>query len=483
MATAPLEPGNVAEFDRVFQTHHARGAAPSIAWGVFGSDGLQHFNSAGSLPSGAAPHRDTAYRIASCTKSFTAAAVLALRDAGRLGLDDPITRFVPAFEEVQLPTTDAPVPTIRMLLTMSAGFPTDDPWADRQESISATQLDQLVGTGFSFEYAPGTGFAYSNLGYALLGRVIEEATGRPYRDVVNDLFLEPLALTGTGFDSSVTNGAELAHGQRWMDERWHPLPLSGPGAFSPIGGLFSTVTDLSRWAGWLSEAFLPVETSARDTEPLSRASRVEMQQLHRFVPGSSHPLGYGFGLFVEPRPDGESVISHSGGYPGYSAHMRWSATGGYGVVAFGNATASRVSAAATEAFELLNATQPKRPATVWHATRAAQQSITDLITGQADAEQLAAGPFADNVPLDESWERRRAAIARAAAEVGGLVPVAPSGATGPDGTTLTAAEESTGKAHLVWFLPGAAGRLRVEIQLTPHLAPRVQTLKVSADRL
>ena len=86
----------------------------------------------------------TAYRIASCTKSFTAAAVLSLRDDGLLQLGDPITRFVPEFSGVTLPTADSPVPTIGMLLTMSAGFPTDDPWADRQEAMTDDQFTALL---------------------------------------------------------------------------------------------------------------------------------------------------------------------------------------------------------------------------------------------------------------------------------------------------------------------------------------------------
>jgi CubicO group peptidase (beta-lactamase class C family) len=488
MPAAPFDTDVVAEASRVFATHHARGAAPSVAWGIFNQDGLQHFSSAGSLPSGALPHRDTAYRVASCTKSFTAAAVLSLRDAGRLSLDDPVTRFVPAFEAVQLPATDAALPTIRMLLTMSGGFPTDDPWADRQESISAAQFTELVQSGLSFEYLPGAGYAYSNLGYALLGRVVEQAAGLSYREVIRDLFLEPLGLTCTGFDSSVADGAELALGHRWIDGSWHPLPLSAPGAFSPIGGLFSTVTDLSRWAGWLGEAFLPGETTGTfaqtaTPEPLSRSSRREMQQLHRFVQGSAHLLGYGFGLFVEPRREGESVVSHSGGYPGYSAHMRWSATGGYGVIAFENATHSRVSVPATEAFELLLTSQPTPPAPIWAAARDAQSKITELIVTAAEVEELAAGPFADNVPLDEAWERRRASIARASAEIGGLLPTTSERLPELFGGARAADEESTGAAHLVWYLAGVAGRMRVEIRLTPQFPPLVQSLKVSADRV
>ncbi|MGO4691651.1 serine hydrolase domain-containing protein [Glaciibacter sp. 2TAF33] len=507
MAPSPFDPAVVDAVGRVFGAHHGRGAAPSAAWGIFDRDGLAHFGSTGALPSGASPHRDTAYRIASCTKSFTAAAVLSLRDAGRLSLDDPLTRFMPGFGSVRLPTADAPVPTVRMLLTMSAGFPTDDPWADRQESITAGQLDELVESGLGFESVPGTRFAYSNLGYALLGRIIDVAAGAPYRDVIRDLFLEPLGLTGTGFDSSVADGAELAVGQRWIDGSWQPLPLSGPGAFSPIGGLFSTVTDLSRWAGWLAEAFAPGddrndESDRAAPDPLSSASRREMQQLQRYAAGATHPLGYGLGLFVEPTSSDESVISHSGGYPGYSAHMRWSASAGYGIIAFENATYSRVSVPAAEAFQLLAGARPPAAATLWAATREAQQRVTGLIhraaaeahraggdrltapDAEADADRASLDLFAMNVALDDSWERRRAAIERAAAEIGGLLPVpAVPPLPSPAGAVLAADEESTGPAHLVWFVPGRAGRLRVEIQLTPHAPPQVQSLIVSADRV
>ena len=94
-----------------------------------------------------------------------------------LDLDAPITDFVPAFGAVTLPTPDSPVPTVRMLLTMSAGFPTDDPWADRQESISDAELDEVLRGGLLFDSLPGTRFAYSNLGYALLGRVVAVVDG------------------------------------------------------------------------------------------------------------------------------------------------------------------------------------------------------------------------------------------------------------------------------------------------------------------
>lgn len=459
-----------ATTDAMFTGHLARGAAPAAAWGVFDAAGLQHLNSSGAEP-------DAAFRIASCTKSFTAAAMLALRDDGLLGLDDPITRFVPALNLAGLPSTHSAVPTLRMLLTMSAGLPTDDPWGDRQESLSADQFDALLSAGVRFESEPGTRFAYSNLGYALLGRAIEVAAGQPYRRVVEQRLLEPLGLADTGFDETVPAAGGIVIGHRRHAGGWEPLPLSGPGAFSPIGGLFSTVSDLAAWARWLARAFDPTSGSdAADNAVLSAASRREMQQLHRLdQDAAGHPTGYGFGLFIEQYSPTSRVISHSGGYPGFSAHMRWSLEHRFGLIAFENATYSRVSEVTTEAFDTLLAAREgaAMPAlALWPETRTAQRSITDLLTA-ADAlvDPLDTSLFSENVDLDQPPARRLSALRQAMADIGGL-----------DGTGAPTAETSQGPAHLVWFLPGRSGRLRVEIRMTPEATPRVQTLIVAADR-
>lgn len=455
-----------------FARRHSRGHAPSTVWGVFDRGGLVATGTTGTLPDGTTPTEHTAYRVASCTKSFVGASVLALRDAGQLGLDDPITRYLPSFADVTLPTADSPVPTLRMLLTMSAGFPTDNPWGDRQESMTNDELDAFLRRGLTFETVPGTRFAYSNLGFALVGQAIEAITGTSFIEFVTDLFLRPLGLSGTGFDSSVPAAGGVAVGTRWLDDHWEPLPFSGPGAFSPIGGMFSTVTDLARWAHWLAEAF---DDSAADapTSPLSRASRRELQQLQRFAPGAPpHPGGYGLGLFVDHYPGGELITSHSGGYPGFSAHMRWSQSSGVGMVAFENATGSRVPTAVAEVVDHLVSTRKPKPIDrVLPAVRSAQEAATELIREWSDA--AADALFSENVAMDDSYDRRRDAIAKAVSRIGGLDA---SAAPRPQD------EESSSPSHLVWFIPGHAGRLRAELQLTPQNPPRVQHLQVTVDK-
>ncbi len=470
-----IDTGTLAEVDAVFRERVERGVAPSSVWGVFDRTGLVASGGHGDRGDGAAPDADTVYRIASCTKSVTAATLLALVADGLVSLDAPVTDFVPSFSAVALPTPDSPVPTLRMLLTMAAGFPTDDPWADRQESISDAELDAVLRDGLLFDSVPGTRFAYSNTGYALLGRVISVVAGAPYPQVAADRVLRPLGLDDTVFSAAESRGFVVT-GVRPHDGDWEPLPLTGPGAFSSIGGLFSTVADLARWGTHLASAF----TDAPEPGPVAPADRRLMQQAMRVVPASvvpssTRPTAYGFGLFVEQDPRFGELVSHSGGYPGFSAHMRWSVRDGLGVVAFENATQAKVSAAADRALDIILAGASGRapagagPGTgrTTSATRAAQGAVTRLLADWSD--DLADAICTPNVAMDVPYERRRRAIATAVAAVGADLSADP------------VEESSTTPAHLRWWLPGTAGRLRVEIRLAPLAAGLVQTLIVTAE--
>ncbi|MFJ3381778.1 serine hydrolase domain-containing protein [Curtobacterium sp. NPDC090217] len=474
-----IDSATIEQIDALFRDRVERGVAPSSVWGVFDADGLVASGGHGDRGDGAAPDADTVYRIASCTKSVTAATLLGLVADGLVSLDAPITDFVPAFADVQLPTPDSPVPTLRMLLTMSAGFPTDDPWGDRQEPISDDALDAVLRTGLLFDSVPGTCFAYSNLGYALLGRAIAVVAGRPFTQVASDAVLRPLGLDDTVFAAADARRFVVV-GARPHDGSWEPLPISGPGAFSPIGGLFSTVADLSRWARHLSSAFAPIRAGdAAEAGPVSPADRRLMQQAMRRIPGSAfpsakRPIGYGFGLFVEHDDEHGSIVSHSGGYPGFSAHMRWSVQTGLGVVAFENATQAKVSVPTETAHDLLLAagaatagTTGRSPVTVLPETRAAQGAVSRLLSDWSD--DLADAICTPNVALDVPYDRRRSAIAEAVRTVGADLSAAP------------VAEQSSTPTHLRWWLPGTNGRLRVEIRLAPLAAGLVQTLICTAE--
>ena len=131
-----LREDTLAAIDAVFDRFSARAVVPGFAWGIVADGALVHAGGSGTRRVGEdlRPDDDSVFRIASMTKSFTAATVLLLRDDGLLGLDDPVPRHVPDVD-LRGPTADAPPITIRHLLTMSAGLPTDDPWGDRQQGL------------------------------------------------------------------------------------------------------------------------------------------------------------------------------------------------------------------------------------------------------------------------------------------------------------------------------------------------------------
>ncbi len=445
--------------DDLFAARVRDGRAPSVSFALVADGRIVHAGGGADETVTPRPGLDTAFRIASCTKSFTAVAMLQQRDAGRLDLDAPVDEYLP------LRTIPDAAPTVAQLAAMSAGFPTDDPWGDRQESLPPATLDALAAEGFRLIDSPGARFEYSNLGYALLGRVLERVSGRRYVDLVVEDVIRPLGLSGLGFDTGVDAPGGVATGFARFGSAWEPQPFSGPGAFSPIGGLFATARGLSGWLAWHAAAWLP----DADDAVLRAAARREMQT--PVTPLGEGTGAYGYGLVVDEHPRHGTLVSHSGGYPGYSAHMRWHATSGLGIVVLENARYSGATRPAAAALELVldSVALPDALPDLWPETVAARDTVERLLRGwdHAAADAL----FAENVPMDESIERRRAHVATLTARAGidAATPMLPLPEASPASRTA---------AHLAWTVPGATGALRCEIRLTPEREPKVQTLTV-----
>ena len=484
-------PDQFAAVDDLAEGFQRRGGQPGVAYGIVAGGRLVHSGGWGERwLGGPTPDAGTVFRIASMTKSFTAAAVLALRDDGRLALDDPAEEFVPELRGLALPSPDSPRVSLRHLLTMTAGFPTDDPWGDRQQGLPLAEFSAFLARGLSFAWAPGTRFEYSNLGYAILGRVITAATGQPYHEFVRDRLLRPLGLTRSGFEAAEFDARQLARGYRHGPGGWDELAPDGRGAFAPMGGVFSCVTDLARWVSGFTGAFPPGEPGTGGAHPLARATRREMQlpqvtltppPLARLPgdPAEGGPVGYGFGLFVEEHPVRGRITSHSGGYPGFGSNMRWHPETGIGVIVLANST---YAAASTLAADLLDAalrqaaptpaadgpatagyvTAPARP---WPETLAAQQEVNRLLHtwNHARADRL----FSENVAQDEPYPERRRRIDVIVKRIGGF------------GQDKRRQPEFDSPAHCRWWLRGEDGVIQAELRLTPERHPRVQSLTLA----
>jgi CubicO group peptidase (beta-lactamase class C family) len=462
--------------DRAFAGWHV----PGLAYGVILGGELIHSRGLGTLRVGedAPPTASSVFRIASMTKSFTAATVLSLRDEGRLRLDDPIADYVPELADIRLPTSDSPPISIRHLLTMTAGLPTDDPWGDRQQGLDLDAFRALLAGGLSFAFAPGVRFEYSNTGYGILGRLITNVAGREYREVVRERIHGPLGMDSTGYLEAEVPEHRKATGYLWRDGRFLEEPIDGYGALASMGGIFTTVEDLGTWVGGFLDA-MPPRDGPNGRHPLSRATRREMQQ--PMVPAGFRVtqssvdaapelelVSYGFGLFMVDDARFGRFVGHGGGYPGFGSGMRWHAASGLGVVALTN---HRYGPGVPLARDILNEllrseAAPTHRMTANARTEAARRAIEDLIASWDD--DRAADLFAMNVELDEPIAERRATLDRIRERHGALrrdesEPV-----------------ESQTPFHLAWWMTGDGGRVRIEILLSPELPPKVQTFAITS---
>ena len=463
--------------DRVMLDFAERSRVPGIAYGIVVDGQVVHLGVSGlrEVPTKTPVDSSTVFRIASMTKSFTALAILQLRDAGKLSLEDPAEKFVPELRSVRYPTSDAPKITIRHLLSHSGGFPEDNPWGDQQLSATDAEMGRMMRAGIPFSTAPGTAYEYSNFGFAILGRVVANVSGMPYTRYVTERILRPLGMTSTTLQASAVPPRRLAHGYRLVDGNWVEEPQLPDGAFGPMGGMLTSVSDLSRWVGLMLDAWPPRDGG--DAGPLRRSSLREMQQVARYNGASVvrdtaagtvtlSAGGYGYGLGIRQTCQFRTVVSHSGGLPGFGSLMRWLPEHGVGIVAMGNLTYTGWGGVTDQALQALAATgglQPRVPQPAPVLLRR-QEQVSRLVNRWDDA--LADSLAAMNLYRDEPKERRRAAIERLVRQAGGEC-------------RATGAFRAENALRGRWKMRCRDSDLGVYITLAPTEPARVQFLEVT----
>jgi CubicO group peptidase (beta-lactamase class C family) len=338
------------DIGRLFRESAQKNRLPNAAIGVVLGDRLVFAEGFGArTDAGGAVGADTVFRIGSITKVFTGMALLALRDDGRIGLDDPVTRYVPELGDAVYPTLDSPVITLRNLVTHTSGLPRlgtlkydDAHGVTEPELVSAARRAVL-------DFAPGTDARYSNLAMALGGLVVTRASGEPLRDFISQRILGPLGMRQTAWDQADVPADKLAAGHAKIDGKYQP---AGPhwrlGAAEGMGGLYSSVADLARFASYEMTAW-PAR-SERDPGPIRRSSLRESQ----LSAGLARPGRQAFGVNWIVATDGNLgyIITHDGGTEGYSACVVLGPTRGIGIIILSSATEA-VDGMAREAFGLL----------------------------------------------------------------------------------------------------------------------------------
>jgi CubicO group peptidase (beta-lactamase class C family) len=266
---------------------------------------LQPYGKA-DVESDSAMHTDAIFPIGSITKQFTAAAILQLRDEGKLSLDDDVTKWFPDF-----PTGGARLP-LRRLLDHTSGIPSlpelnrfrGDPNASRDSIYAVIARSTL-------RFAPGTAQSYSNRAFWLLHLVVETASGMTYPQYVERSFFQPLGMTSTGICHGVPGLARRAAGYFVRNGETRRAPeIVGPVVDLGSGALCSTAADLATWLQALHGGRV-----------LSPSSYAEMIRPATLADGT--PLRYGMGVAVRQDARGNPYFGHAGEITGYAASASW----------------------------------------------------------------------------------------------------------------------------------------------------------------
>lgn len=259
---------------------------------------------------------ETIYQSGSVGKQFTAGAVMLLVEEGRLGLEDPVTRFFP----------DAPASwrqvTIRHLLTHTSGagdYPDDFDF--RRDYTEAEMVAMVLAQPFMF--APGAEWRYSNLGYVLLGAIIRAASGQFYGDFLAERIFRPLGMTTARVISEAdlvpnraagyTREAGVLRNQDWVAPSLNT---------TADGALYLTVRDMARW-----------DSALHGTGLFTPRSLAAIRTPVTLTGGGTYPYGFGWRVGAA---GGHAIMAHSGSWQGFKSYIVRYPDDGLTVVAFAN---------------------------------------------------------------------------------------------------------------------------------------------------
>jgi CubicO group peptidase (beta-lactamase class C family) len=245
---------------------------------------------------------DDVFRIGSVSKQFAAAGLLKLVEAGKVSLDDPLSKYIPDYPNGEHIT-------VQELLNHTSGVKSYTSIASFiegpvEKDVTTTQLIAKF-KDEKADFAPGEGWAYDNSGYVLVGAVIEAASGKPWHEYLRTSLFEPLGLTHTFYGASPDAAAKQVPGYSMDNGKFvapKKISMTIPHA---AGALLSNVDDLMKWNRALHEGRV-----------LKNASYTQM-----ITPvGKAVDRGYGFGI-EQSSVRGQNTLSHSGGIFGFASML------------------------------------------------------------------------------------------------------------------------------------------------------------------
>ena len=317
--------------DRVHNVMTQQGV-PGVAMGIIRGADLLWWGGFGvaDLATGRAMDADTVCGVASITKTFTATAIMQLRDKERLSLDDQVTRYIPEAKKIKCRFGSLQDLTLRRLMTHRTGMVGESPsghWSSMTFPSRAEILAMLPRVEVVFE--TDATFKYNNLAFVLLGEVIARVSKRSYREYIKRNLLEPLAMESSGFEVDNPRNAT-----GYMPERYQDAPAVAPdpstNGYIAAAGLRSCVSDLAKW---ISFQFQTGGGERAGAQVLSGKSLAEMHRISYVEP----TWLAGYALTWMATRIGENIYMHHGGsVPGFLSMVAFNAPHRLGVVVLTN---------------------------------------------------------------------------------------------------------------------------------------------------
>jgi len=457
------------ELDERYNTYALNNNFPGYSYGLFLDGSLIHAGNGGYLDAAKKipVTSKSMFRIASMTKSFTAMAVLKLRDEGKLRLDDPVEQYIPEMKGQGLTPDDALI-TIRDLLVHSGGLPTDDPWADRLLDQREEDLFSLLKKRITFSNSPGTAFEYSNLGYTLLGSLIGKVSGVNYQEYIQQTICNPLKMQSF-WDYTDISKDMLARGYSLKNAKVEEEPLLRDGIFGAMGGFITSIESFGRYLAFHQSAY-----SGLKFEVIKKSSLREMHQPLRFIKlenglkfadGASYSIvhTYGYGLKCLKDSLGRTFIGHRGGLPGFGSSWFFLPEYGLGIASFANLTYADTYKIDLEIINTLLhdlKIQPKREAPSVNLTKA-QKNILSLLP---EWKEVPEGIFAINFFLDRGLNTLKKESIELFQKAGRIIAI----------EDILAENQLRGS----FVLKGEKTNLLIHLALTPENPSRIQHYQI-----
>jgi CubicO group peptidase (beta-lactamase class C family) len=399
----------IPEIEAKFQDFKSKNHLSSVSYALVLDGKIIHQSNSGiaNYKTNKEADNQSVYRIASMSKSFASVAILQLRDAGKLKLDDPVSKYIKELKG-QKYSLEAPEITIRHLLTHAAGFPEDNPWGDRQLGISETSMLSMFKRGISFSTEPGIAYEYSNMGFAMLGYIIKKVSGQSYQSYIINKVWKPLGMNNTYWDYKKVPHNQLALGYRYLREEYIEQPIEGDGAYGIMGGVLTSIEDFVKYMALHQAAY---QASTLNSIILKKSSIKEMHfpsnfssMNNRGYTGTGDPCSnvafYGYGLRIDQNCNQIRSVGHSGGLPGYGSDWKILPNYGLGIVTFTNGTYGSASSMNSQILPFIveKAGLATNPVPVSPILKQRQNELVAILPSWQHAEK--SGIFAENFFLD-----------------------------------------------------------------------------------